>query len=100
MVIDVKTPPSGKGEYVIAYENGQWKAVGKSAYLEPYMKRNERTEAKFEGLRSDFETLQAQFEELRKGYEELAEKVADAKKAMNSKLKEYHDVLKVLANDE
>lgn len=100
MVIDIKSPPSGKGEYILACKDGAWQAVGKSAYLEPYMKRNERTEAKFAELKERFDSLSSEFDELRKGCAELERKVAEAKEAMNSKLKEYHDVLRVLANNE
>ena len=99
MLVDVKIPTKKEGEYVVAYQNGQWNLVQKSAYLEPYMKRNEQTELRFEALKKDFEALRSDFEGLLRKYVDLVHSVDVAKKGINDRLKEYHDVLRVLTNE-
>lgn len=98
MLIDIKIPTKKEGEWVVAYENG-WKLVQKSAYLEPYMKANKETEAKFEALKNEFEGLRKDFEGLLHKYVELVHSVDMAKKGINSKLEEYHEVLRVLTDE-
>ena len=100
MLIDVERPTRRLTDAIAVYDGEKWKLMGKSAYLQPYMARNEATEKKFEKLREEFDSLKADFDKLRKEYADLLENVERMKESINAKLWEYHDVLRVLADEQ
>lgn len=100
MIIDIKTNKKPSDGSIAVYQDGEWKAVGKSAYLQPYMRRNDETESGLKELRKEFESLKKQYEALVGGFANVVISFADMKEAFNEKLAEYHAVLRVLTDGE
>lgn len=99
MLVDISVPNKPENGSIAVWKGGKWVFVGKSAYLEPYMQRNEATEAKLTDLKAEFKELQKDFAALEAEYSALSADFRSLKASVNEKLKEYHDVLRLLANE-
>lgn len=99
MLVEIDLPKKPENGSIAVWKGGKWVFVGKSAYLEPYMQRNEATEARFADLKAEFKELEKDFESLRREHSSLAAEFQSLKASVNEKLKEYHDILRLLANE-
>lgn len=98
MIVDVKKPERPIPDAIAVWRNGKWELVAKAAYLEPYMRKNEETERKFLELRDEFSALRDAFLKMCDRYQETLAELERSKAAINERLAEYHEVLRVLSD--
>lgn len=77
IILELKTDSLKKGD-IVYYDGTQWINKSKKAFLYEQEKELEEMQAKYEQLMKDFETL---------------------KDGVNTKLKQFHDILQLQVNE-
>lgn len=96
MIVTIEDTKNIEG-CVIVRRKGEWRALPKEAYFEPILKEIKELRRENSELRALFDALKA---ECRAAIEDQKAELAAQKAVINAKLKEYHDAIREIIEDE